>query len=357
MNSDMFKSIKNAKARDLYMNMWEHNCIVNDACIKRTTIRKCGDDDSTRESHCSYSFKGEDKLETLINVFCIPRENKDLFRQKFAMACGCSGNGHEYMKMTTLHSSTLLALLFFYNVTEENKLTIDGIGTFYKSVFKFVSPVIDKGHNTCVDVVLIGENDIGEEILLFLESKFSEYYMCAAKRSCKISERYLFRRCSEALYNEEFLETLGIVRCNAKDGFFTINSKEVFYIDGIKQMIAHYVGIRNDIDPSIGHIDQKETAQDEVIELIKDGAKVILAEMLFDPIVGDFEIEDGKTYKDAYAEKYSLLASGMNAELEKAKLQDKFCVCPNVLYYSMFLKDDIGYKLDNKVRAFYFGEC
>ena len=49
-------------------------------------------------------------------------KNNKLFRKKFIEAC--SGSGQEAMKITTMHSSSLCALLFFYNVCEGNELVL-----------------------------------------------------------------------------------------------------------------------------------------------------------------------------------------------------------------------------------------
>ena len=87
-----------------------------------------------------------------------------------AMACG--GSGQEERRITTLHSSSLCALLFFYNVTDNHPLTIKGVGTFKESVFEFRSPVRDEEHPSCMDVVLIGEDEEHKPLVLFLESKF-----------------------------------------------------------------------------------------------------------------------------------------------------------------------------------------
>lgn len=346
MNSEMFKSIKGDKAKKLYEAMWDNNSIVNDNSIERSISKK------NKLSHCSYSFEGDDKVETLINVFKIPKENKNIFRQKFAMAC--SGSGREYSRITTLHSSSLCALLFFYNVTEKNSLKIEGIGTFTKSVFEFRNPVMAGNHPSCMDVVLLGVDDQGEDLVLFIESKFSEYYMCAAKKSCEISDKYLYHKYSEALYEDEFLEELGICKSCVKDGQFTIHSDEGFYIDGIKQMISHYVGMRNCIDSDCGCVEQKEKDQDEIVEAIKDGAKVMLAEIIFDPIIGCFEISEGKTYKEIYAEKFKMLAEKMNSIIENSDFIRRVYVHPEVLGYSMFLKDNLGFELDEGVKEFYF---
>ena len=121
----------------------------------------------------------------LINIFNI--KDSTLFEEKYKMAVG--GSGNEGDKITTLHSSSLCALLHFYNV-EKHALTLEFKTKnnkngeikrrvrFTKSVFEFKSPVIDNPSN--MDVVLIGKDETSnEDVVLFLESKFAEYYLSA----------------------------------------------------------------------------------------------------------------------------------------------------------------------------------
>ncbi len=93
-----------------------------------------------------------------------------------------SGSGQEGRRITTLHSSSLCALLHFYNIEEEPllKLTLDTNKktrsvTFTQSFFEYQTPVFNYPSN--MDVVLLGKDDEGEEVALFLESKFSEYFL------------------------------------------------------------------------------------------------------------------------------------------------------------------------------------
>lgn len=80
-----------------------------------------------------------------------------------------SGSGQEKDKITTLHSSSLLALLCFSNVSKYNCLKINGIE--YDQVwFEVKNKVFDKPSN--IDVVL---GNSKTQDLLFLESKFTEY--------------------------------------------------------------------------------------------------------------------------------------------------------------------------------------
>lgn len=342
MNSDKFKEIKNAKKRKLYEAMWDGNTIINSAQIEKSVAGK------KKTSDNSFSFAG-DKKSSLISIFNIPEEKRGIFSEKFNMIC--SGSGQEYGKITTIHSSSLCALLFFYNVTDNNPLKIDGIGSFTKSVFEFKSPVIDKGHCANIDVVLTGKNDSGEDIVLFIESKFSEYFSDVS-RKLKIPERYLKNEYSSEIYDSEFLNLLGLSKSDIEDGFFELSADSELYIGGIKQMISHYVGIRNMLNNDFAK--QKEKEQEAVADIIRAGAKVYLAEIFFDKVIGDFTLSDGKSCKDSYSEKYEILAKKMNDCIAKSEIQNRFEVFPRELGYSLFLDEKQEYNLDDNIKLFYF---
>ncbi len=109
MNID-FKSM-DGRIKKLYSALWgdfDFNSINTE--IKNT--RNLKDSKPSRNSYC---FSGEmDKHgELLMDIFGIT--DKELFKKKFAMAV--SGSGQELLKIGTLHSSSLCALLHFYNVT------------------------------------------------------------------------------------------------------------------------------------------------------------------------------------------------------------------------------------------------
>ena len=167
------------KNKALYQALWEG---VNfDAAVDQTWDKKY-----KKYSSNSYSFS---KASLLINIFNI--KDSTLFEEKYKMAVG--GSGNEGDKITTLHSSSLCALLHFYNVTEDNPLTMAINGReikFTDSIFEFKSRVIDNPSN--MDVVLIGKNEKSyENVVLFLESKFAEYYLSAGTTCRGISKKYL----------------------------------------------------------------------------------------------------------------------------------------------------------------------
>ena len=107
----------------------------------------------------------EDKAETFLCYKFIDKENQNHFKKQFKQAI--SGDGNELLKMDAVKSSSLCALLFFYNVgkDKEHQLIINGI-TYTKSFFEYKNKVYQKPSN--MDVVLT--NDDGD--VLFIECKF-----------------------------------------------------------------------------------------------------------------------------------------------------------------------------------------
>lgn len=124
---------------DFYKKMWGNNNLELDVTKK--------------ESSCEFSLLEKSISKTLISNFEI--SNKNLFNLKLEQAI--SGDGSEDNKITNLRSSSLCSLLFFYNVSKDDKLDLElngDICTFETSIFEFKNKVIKKPSN--MDVVLLG---------------------------------------------------------------------------------------------------------------------------------------------------------------------------------------------------------
>ncbi|WP_027407212.1 hypothetical protein [Anaerovibrio sp. RM50] len=345
------------KNKKLYEALWKESDFSFGDVLEHTWYKN-------KFSSNSYSFS---QASLLIDIFEI--KGKYLFRKKYSMAI--SGSGGEDNKINTLHSSSLCALLHFYNVTEKNPLTIE-LKThnnndlprkvkFTKSVFEFKSPVIGSPSN--MDVVLSGVDvDSKENVVLFLESKFSEYL--DAGKSSGISKDYLKNKYTEKLYKG--LGELGLKTEDNKknpDSKFDMVVKEgekLFYIEGIKQMISHYCGIRNIIDGNYYDKEADEFRQTEIQDVvegkIKNGAVVILGEIIFDftdALKRRDEEKDAEKYealKSRYAEKYKVLAEKMfNERCEQIHVLDKL-----LTYNEIFKNEKTSYNLPPRIKAFYY---
>lgn len=262
----------------------------------------------------------------------------ELFIKKFRMAC--SGTGDELKKITTLHSSSLCALLFFFNV-ENKPLVIPGLEDFEfnKSIFEFKNKVI--GYPSNIDIVLLGTNKEHKPIVLFLESKFSEYITGVKRAGTKyeVGKSYFKEGCYSAPIYEAMIEKLQI----QKD-FNNLISEKDKYIEGLKQLISHYYGIRNFL------AGKPYDENDENYKILKNynAEEIILGEIVFDNF--------GKDIKEKYLEPYEkdckALAKILNNQCKKDNLTKPwFHVLDIPLRYSS-LKDYISGFI--KIKDYYF---
>lgn len=181
--------------------------------------------------------------------------------------------------------------------------------------------------------------------MLFLESKFSEYYERPGKQ-LKIAAAYLSSNYGKVLYEEASLAKMGL-RATARDGneVFILCSEKACYLEGIKQMISHYIGVRNLCD-SPGH------KEDVIADTVSAGAKVLLGEILFTKGIGQLHIGKDEECFASYREKYRVLADTLNGQLKRDGLNDNFTVLSDILSYSQFR--DKGYIQESQVKRFYF---
>lgn len=261
----------------------------------------------------------------------------------------CSGSGNEAEKITVLLSSSLCCLLFFYNIKEkpiEIDLGNNNIVRFNRAFFEVQNEVINNTSN--VDVVLVSEN---KKTVLFLESKFAEYYLY---NGCyHISTQYLDHRISKTFYNTEIMNSFNFTIKTKKDGTIekktdedgyetfcvdskkTINKKCKGYVEGVKQMMSHYIGVDNFLENK-----QKIIKQiNDVLELPND-IKVFLGEIMFNFQDNTDMVAYLQDYEDKYFQLKEHLTSNKNIIL-----------LPKVLHYS-----DYKNRLNAKIRQFYYGD-
>ena len=258
-------------------------------------------------------------LQAIKEVFGITNKS---FDEKFNQAI--NGAGQEWRELNVFHSSSLLALLCFYNVSNDNPLSVKIEGKtckFTTSEFE-VSNTIGKNisvknYSSHIDVKLTGECE-GKSVSLYLESKFSEYVNQRGKTSFSYTDDY------NTIYSklQGKIEDLDIIiGCDEITLVQTNNKRPARYWQGIKQMISHYLGMKNCKDKS---------------ELI------YLGEILYDfrPYIpndffGDYE-DIHKQLVDAF-------------ELIEIEPQS-FKVGKNILTYQGVFK---SYNLDERVRELY----
>ncbi len=337
------------RRRKLYEAMWKDF----DFSKMKAEINRTYSTRYQKESDNSYCFGGElNKEQIIANAFGI--NNIELFAIKYKMAT--EGSGEEKWKISSLHSSSLCALLHFYNVTEDNPLILELVTDkqpkrvieFTESFFEYKSPVINNPSN--MDVVLLGK-DNGQDVVLLLESKFSEYFLGASSVLHDVSNQYLDKKYASALYTDEVLTKMGLRKKPDGEGYFKLESFDgQFYIGGIKQMISHYTGVMNVLNgESYDEKGKKSEVQEKVKNAInKENAVVILGEIVFDSIIGDLELRPKVKCGSAYSDKYEKLALQIK---DLTKENKRFEIITKELGYSLF--KDNKHKIEPKIKEFY----
>lgn len=179
---------------------------------------------SGNNSTWSKSFIAEEgkELEALSKMFDLTVTTK--MRELFKAAT--SGDGDERSKIVTLHSSSLLAFLSFFDVSN-HPITIDK-RQYNEVMFEVKNNVINNSPGKSnIDVLLMGEN---RKKLLFLESKFTEYL--SGGKVTLSPHRY------ETFYNNLTKK----LDCPFSAGYPTVNSKTD---NSQKTQYALYKGKKN----------------------------------------------------------------------------------------------------------------
>lgn len=329
------EELKNENKKIFYKHLWDNKHFG-------FNVIKTGKTDPSYE----FEFAGKSFVdfigESIAENFDI--KDKKLFLEKFNMSC--SGSGDEIKKITTLHSSSLCALLFFFSVSEKNKLIFDGLEDyeFTQSFFEFKNKVI--GYPSNIDVVLLGNNiKSNEKVILFLESKFSEYItgINNSGTQYEIGKSYF----KEGCYSEPIYKSLSkYVTHNKEEDTYYISADTPKYLEGLKQIVSHYYGIRNFMRKKY-----YEKDNDSLEEIKQYNAKeFLLGEILFD----NFGNELSEKYLLPYERDYTNLAKIINVQCKKEDITN-FRVIENLLHYSSpVLKEFISEF--PRIKNFYFGE-
>lgn len=280
----------------------------------------------------SFSVANDKKCESLIKIFEL--NNPRLFKEKYNQAI--NGDGQEERRINVLHSSSLAALLFFYAI-DEHPLTLKLEGacyTFSKSYFE-VKTIVCDSHKSNMDVVLEGKSENGKTVLLFLESKFSEYLHSGkcAKISADVYSSIYYKL---GFFNQNAIAPIYANEDRKDKSFIELtSSKKNHYCAGIKQMISHYMGVSNYAENGDDALEKESPLYGKNVDII------LLGEILFK---FDNNVDDiGKS--DIYAEDYKNLATVIN----KGNRVQKFRMLEDVFYYHNI--NNIA--LEKKVKNFY----
>lgn len=297
---------------------------------------------SHKESEWSKSFKcedGEDVFGTIQRIFGIRKSARGLFE------AATSGDGNEKSRILTLHSSSLLAFLCFYDVSN-HPITIDE--TEYNEVmFEVKNDVIDAslGKPSNIDVLLMGDN---RKKLLFLESKFTEYLSGGkVTLSNKYRELYIKLQKLNLPFNIKFINVLQESDNSHKETdikqeirLYT-GEKTSEYLGGIKQAFSHLLGI------ATGPAKKQTKGNEDYTSSLLENAE----EIKFASIVFNCDNDKFKKYNRLYESVFKnsdVIIETIKEVVPKREL--KLSIIPQLLQYQKVFQAKY---LSDKVREFY----
>ena len=291
-----------------------------------------------RESVNSFSIRNRSTEKNKKPIICrilqetFGIENEHLFKIKYEEAT--SGEGQEWKRITTLHSSSLIALLCFYSVSEKHLLSI-GDYIFNESFFE-VKTIVKDNHKSNMDIVLRGfNNKTGKKAVLFLESKFTEYLNCGKKGDISI-DAYKDEYEGLSLFDRPLGKTL----FSQDDKGICINAenprKTPIYCGGIKQMLSHYIGV--------GNYATQKSAEHSIFKYA-DNEDILLGEIMF-----DFQeaIRRSSDKLENYKKVYSELAERINRHQCHLKMIDRV-----MTYQQIFIEDNPNFIKEENTKQFY----
>lgn len=314
--------------------------------------------ENTKDSRMFCALPGEDTLAALKRIFHIKEK---VFDEKFQEAC--SGSGQEERRIATLHSSSLCALLFFYNVTKEHPLKIEiaGIGAvdFFDVIFEYQNSVIEDANPSNIDVTLLGKCG-DKQVVLFLESKFSEYITGVQKR-LNVNGAYLKEEISKPLYENWLWDRADDL--NGKEFSVSIQDSPT-YLGGLKQMISHYVGVRK-FERGILKLKQEQSAGKDLYDVQNNAAKQSVQEKLRNyALKGDTVIALGSIVFDVYdkdekhreLQEYSILYDNLMKQVSADAVQNgsDIYILENFYTYQQLFENKKGW-MTEQIYGFYFG--
>ena len=122
----------------LYSQFFAENSLVRE-CIEKGKLFQTYWQGAYSKNSCSFiDMKNVSECQVCANLKGIFGITNELFEGKYRMAI--SGDGQEYRRISTLHSSSLVALLCFYSLSKDHPLTMEIDGRkveFYKGSYSF----------------------------------------------------------------------------------------------------------------------------------------------------------------------------------------------------------------------------
>lgn len=203
-----------------------------------------------------------------------------------------SGSGGElHSKAEAVHSSSMLSYNVFHWI-EGNLFKFDGADFNHVYFEVKMRTLKGKSNPANMDIVLDGTRN-GKRILLFIESKFTEY---TKKSAFELSNSYMDN--GRWYLGAKEIDWKELINCS-----FNCKGK---YGEGLKQGITHLFGISSLKDPTALKYFNKNNKLEEIKNL--DEVQIEFANIIFEP-GSDYQNEhsDYENYKSAY-DKFSTTA-------------------------------------------------
>lgn len=144
--------------------------------------------------------------------------------------------------------------------------------------------------------------------------------------------------------------------------YFEIIAKQnSSYIEGIKQMISHYIGVKRfsegDYSSEINNTRLDcitdflniDFSAKGLLDKLREDSDLYLGEIVFDGDFGKMPIEDGKTFLSDYEEKHRKLAE----ILEEDNKNKSIHIVRNLLHYSDY--KNWNHIIEDRIINYYFG--
>ncbi len=280
-----------------------------------------------------------------------------------AFRIATEGQGDELRKINSLISSSLLSLLMFHklfmNDNTNDYISIklpnfDDAVLFDKCLFEVRNRVVR--FPSCVDVALYSSK---QNVMLFLESKFTEY--------TRVKKEEYYGKGYITLYTDHLQQYLShiietdkaIIKGKEKLRIGTKSGER--YIEGVKQSISHLIGLtRGPRQGGTGYY--PESYHDEYSRLYDKADKLYYGTILFDPRGMNVDGSMYEDYVNLYVDTIGSHGKEIVAEIckwnnlpKKSYNKDKEIeVLPNPLsYQDVFQTEPNKSYITNQIREFY----
>jgi len=337
---------------------------------------------NNEESDRSYCFSINSQKQNELNDENIQKILEAFFGLDFsnddakkALKEALHGNGNEAKRFTTFHSSSLCAFMHFLGIDEKHPIDIpindNKSMKFNKAYFEYKN-IVTGGYPSNVDVVLESK-----EAILFLECKFSEYLKNqrgefrvgknADNEYAKVINQLIkqnYDNETDTLFvgkdknkrltnvNKDIVETKTEKTDDGEEketNFVYLDGdgrkrKKPYYLAGIKQMIAHYIGVKNFIKNN----KYSNYCEDDRRKCLNaQGKDVYLGTIVF-KFNKEFDNESRRL--EAYRKDYKTLIKKLNEIKIEDKIEDKIYFINDLLTY----QDNFSTKnLPGKVSTYY----